>query len=256
MPSNPDLTIDLAGQVAIVTGASSGLGRRFATVLAANGAAVAAVARRADRLQAVIDDIRDAGGTAMPFVLDITDDSAFQTALDDVERTLGNVTILVNNAGIGDGRRVIEQSIADIDKLLDTNVRAALLLSVAVGRRWIERGVPGRIVNVSSMSGFHNRGHGGAIYSISKAALNRATEVLAVEWAPHHINVNGIAPGAFRTEMLDADPERASAMEMSAPRQRLGEVNQLDSTLLYLVSPISDAVTGTTIKVDDGQVPR
>jgi NAD(P)-dependent dehydrogenase (short-subunit alcohol dehydrogenase family) len=120
----------------------------------------------------------------------------------------------------------------------------------------IERKLPGRMVNISSVAAYHYGGNGAALYSITKAGIVRMTEALAVEWARFNINVNGIAPGAFSSEMMDGMLERIGDMTKHFPRQRLGDPAQLDSTLLYLVAPSSECVTGTVIKVDDGQGPR
>jgi NAD(P)-dependent dehydrogenase (short-subunit alcohol dehydrogenase family) len=129
-------------------------------------------------------------------------------------------------------------------------------LACEVARRLIAAGTPGRIVNISSMGAFHYAGNGAALYSITKAAVNRMTEALAVEWVRYGINVNGIAPGAFRSEMMDGMIERIGDFTEHLPRKRLGDPAQLDSTLLYLVAPSSEFVTGTIVKVDDGQETR
>jgi NAD(P)-dependent dehydrogenase (short-subunit alcohol dehydrogenase family) len=130
------------------------------------------------------------------------------------------------------------------------------VLSCEVARRLIERKLPGRQINISSISASNYDGHGAALYSVTKAGIARMSEVLAVEWSRNHINVNCIAPGAFHSEMMDGMIERMGDFSGATPRKRLGHPAQLDSTLLYLCSPASDAVTGTIIKVDDGQSPR
>ena len=249
-------TIDLGGQVALVTGASSGLGRRFATLLAANGARVVATGRRVERLSEVADEIRAAGGTCLPLQLDVTDAEQIAEAVATAERVLGPVQILVNNAGIPDAQYATKMPVELVDQVLDTNLRAPFLMSCEVARRLIERKLPGRIVNISSVGGFHYAGGGAALYSISKAGVNRLTEALAVEWAKFDINVNAIAPGLFASEMSDGMIERMGDLTRGFPRRRIGQPEHLDSTLLYLVSPASEMVTGTVIKVDDGQGPR
>jgi NAD(P)-dependent dehydrogenase (short-subunit alcohol dehydrogenase family) len=140
--------------------------------------------------------------------------------------------------------------------VLDTNLRAPYILSCEVARRLIAAKQPGRIVNISSVSANHYNGEGAALYSISKAGVSRMTEALAVEWSRNRINVNAIAPGAFRSEMMDGMMERIGDFSEHLPRKRIGEPAQLDSTLLYLCSPASECVTGTIITVDDGQGPR
>jgi NAD(P)-dependent dehydrogenase (short-subunit alcohol dehydrogenase family) len=247
---------DLSGRVALVTGASSGLGRRFALVLAAAGADVAIAARRVDRLESVAGDITAFGVRCLPVPLDVTDAAEIARAVAAAHDALGLVDILVNNAGIPDAQRADKLPLELVDRVLDTNVRGPWLMACEVARRLIAAEAPGRIVNVSSMVGFHYAGNAAALYSVTKAAINRMTEVLAVEWARARINVNAIAPGAFSSEMMDGMLERVGDITAGFPRRRLGDAAQLDSTLLYLVSPASEFVTGTVVKVDDGQTPR
>jgi NAD(P)-dependent dehydrogenase (short-subunit alcohol dehydrogenase family) len=243
----------LEGQVALVTGATSGLGRRFALTLAAAGASVVACGRRVERLDEVVAEIEAAGGRAVAVPLDVSDAEAIPGAVDAAEAAFGTVTILVNNAGIPDAQRAHKMSLELIDAVLDTNVRAVFVLSCEVARRLIAAERPGRIVNISSTGGFHYGGNGAALYSVSKAAVNRITEVLSVEWSRYRINVNAIAPGAFRSEMMDGMISRLGDFTKMTPRGRLGEPAQLDSTLLYLCAPASECVTGTIVRVDDGQ---
>jgi NAD(P)-dependent dehydrogenase (short-subunit alcohol dehydrogenase family) len=254
--SLPHFSTDLEGQVALVTGATSGLGWRFAQVLAAQGAPVAVMGRRGDRLEALAAEIAARGGTTLALPLDISVPGGLAPAFDQIEAAFGPVSILVNNAAIPDAQYATKMSIELIDDVIATNLRAPFLLSCEVARRLMAARRPGRIVNVSSMGAHHYRGEGSSLYSTTKAALERMTEALAIEWAPFHVNVNAIAPGAFATEMLEAMVQRYGPISGSFPRQRLGHPAQLDSTLLYLVSPSSEFVTGTIIKVDDGQNPR
>lgn len=249
----PYASTELTGQVALVTGATSGLGRRFALTLAAAGAAVVASGRRADRLDEVVAEIRASGGQAAPAVLDVTDAASIVAAVDTAEAAFGTVTILVNNAGIPDAQRAHRMSLELIDQVIDTNVRGPYLLATEVARRLIAAELPGRMVNVSSMGAYSYGGNGAALYSITKAAVNRMTEALSVEWARFGINVNGIAPGAFNSEMMDGMISRIGEISHAFPRKRMGDPAQLDSTLLYLVAPSSEFVTGTICKVDDGQ---
>lgn len=252
----PNASIDLTGQVALVTGASSGLGYRFAKVLAAQGAKVAIAARRVEKLEALAKEIRDAGGTAVPIAMDATDADQLIAAVAKAEAELGTVTILINNAGIPDAQRAHKMSLELIDQVLDVNVRAPFILACEVARRLIAANKPGRIVNIASVAAFSYTGGGAALYSVSKAAVARSAEVLGVEWSRFNINVNAIAPGAFASEMMDGMLSRVGDMTERFPRKRLGDPAQLDSTLLYLVGPASEAVTGTVIRVDDGQGGR
>jgi len=252
----PNASVDLTGQVALVTGASSGLGLRFAKVLAAAGAKVALAARRIDRLETLAAEIKAAGGEAVAIEMDATDADQLIAAVEKAEQALGLVTILINNAGIPDAQRAHKMSVELIDRVLDINVRAPFILSCEVARRLLAAGKPGRIVNIASSAAYSYGGNGAALYSVSKAAVVRITETLAVEWARNHINVNAIAPGAFASEMMDGMMARMGDFSQNTPRKRIGDPAQLDSTLLYLCSPASDAVTGTSIRVDDGQGGR
>ena len=249
----PYVDADLTGQVALVTGASSGLGHRFAQTLAAAGASVVAASRRVDRLDELVSLINGRGQRAAAVALDVTDADQVVAAVDQAEAAFGTVTILVNNAGMPDAQRAHKMSLELIDAVLDTNLRGPYLLSCEVARRLIAAKQPGRIVNLSSSGSFSYAGNGAALYSITKAAINRMTEALSVEWARNHINVNAIAPGAFSSEMMDGMIERLGDFTKMTPRGRLGYPAQLDSTLLFLCAPASEFVTGTIVRVDDGQ---
>lgn len=253
---SPNFSIDLSGQVALVTVASSGLGRRFAQVLAACGARVAVTACRIDRLEALVAEIEASGGHAAAFALDVTDPAQLVAVVDQVAATLGQVTILINNAGVPDAKRAHRMPLDLIDRVFDTNLRSPYILACEIARRLIDSRTPGRIVNIASMAAFQYHGEGAALYCITKAGMVRMTEVLAVEWAKHDINVNAIAPGAFSSEMMDGMVERMGDIVAGFPRTRLGRPDQLDSSLLYLLSPVSDFVTGSVIKVDDVQNGR
>jgi NAD(P)-dependent dehydrogenase (short-subunit alcohol dehydrogenase family) len=252
----PNASTDLSGQIAIVTGASSGLGARFARVLAASGATVALCARRADKLEALKGEIEAAGGKAAVFEIDVSDQAQCLALAKKVEAALGPVSILVNNAGIPDAQRAHKLPLDLFNRVMAINVHAPWLLSTSLAARRIGDGKPLRIVNIASMAAYEYAGQGAALYSMTKASVVRMTEVLAVEWARYPINVNGIAPGAFASEMMDGMLERMGDITSHFRRKRLGDPAQMDSTLLFLVSPASDAVTGTVIKIDDGQSNR
>ena len=252
----PNFSIDLTGQVAFVTGTTSGLGKRFADVLAACGASVAISGRRAERLEEHATQLRERGTRVAVVPLDMTDSQAVKDAVSTVEEQLGPVTILVNNAGIPDAQRAHKMELELIDKVIDTNLRGPYVLSCEVARRLIEKKLPGRMVNLSSIAYRNYSGNGAALYSTTKAAIARMTEALAVEWARNHINVNAIAPGAFHSEMMDGMVERIGDIAQHFPRKRICDPALMDSTLLYLVSPASEAVTGVVIEIDDGQGPR
>ncbi len=253
----PNNSADLTGRVALVTGASSGLGARFARVLAAQGAAVALCARRKDRLDAVAAEIEAAGGTALAVAMDATDADSAVAAVAATEAAFGTVDILVNNAGMPDAQRAHKMSTQLIDQVLGVNLRGPWILSCEVARRLIAAGKPGRIVNISSVAHYRYDGSGAALYAVTKTAIARMTEALAVEWAHYNINVNAIAPGMFVSEMTDGMFERMGGNP--APllaRKRIPVPEQMDSTLLYLVAPASECVNGAIIRIEDGQDAR
>lgn len=252
----PNVSSDLSGQVALVTGTTSGLGRRFAQVIAACGAKVAVTGRRVDRLEALAEEIRAAGGIAEPIALDMRDNDSIMNCVNQAEAALGPVNILINNAGIPDAQRAHKMSLELIDSVFDTNLRGPYILSCEIARRLIAAEAPGRMINISSVGGFNYSGNGAALYSITKSGIVRMTECLAVEWARFNINVNAIAPGAFSSEMMDGMLARMGDIAQHFPRKRICDPAQMDSTLLYFLSPASEAVTGTYIKIDDGQGSR
>ncbi len=254
--TTPNFSIDLTGRTAIITGASAGLGRRFANVLAACGAKVACTARRREKLDELVDEIVQNGGAAQAFDLDVRDAEQLKAIVPAVAEALGQPDILINNAGIVDAARAVKMSTELVDDVLDTNMRAAYILSCEFARPLIEQKAPGRIVNISSIAATHYDGGGAALYSTTKAGISRITEALAVEWSRFFINVNAIAPGLFATDMSDGMTSRMGNFYEQFPRKRICQPNQMDSSLLYLLSPASECVTGTIIKVDDGQGPR
>ena len=255
--NNPNFSLDLSGQVALVTGASSGLGYRFAKVLASCGAEVAISARRVDKLESLASEIKEDGGKCIVVPIDMVDRNSIRDAVKVVEEQLGTITTLVNNAGIPDAQWAVKQSDELIDNVIDTNLTGPYLLSCEVARQLIEKDLSGRMVNIASIAAFQTTSQSAApLYSTTKSALVRMTEALAVEWASRNINVNAIAPGMFKSEMTDGMIERIGDMTESMNRRRIPTAEQMDSTLLFLVSPSSECVTGTCIKIDDGQSPR
>ena len=255
--NNPNFSIDLSDQVALVTGASSGLGYRFSKVLAKCGAKVALSARRVDKLEKLSEEIKADGGDCMVVPIDMIDRDTIRDAVQKVEEGLGTINTLINNAGMVDAQWAIKQSDELIDNVVATNLVGPYLLSNEVARRLIEKKEPGRMVNIASIAAFNiSPNSASVLYSTTKSAIVRMTESLAVEWARNHINVNAIAPGMFSSEMLDGMLERIGDMSQSLPRKRICMPEQMDSTLLYLVSPSSECVTGTCIKIDDGQSSR
>ncbi len=255
--SMPNFSLDLSGEVALVTGTTSGLGKRFAQVLAKCGAKVILTGRRVEKLEALAEEIKADGGTCEPIPIDMTDRASIRSTLARSEETFGTVTILINNAGIPDAQVITRMSDELIDNVFDTNLIGPWVLSSEFAKRLIAENLPGRIVNISSMAAYNTTAQSAAaLYSTTKLGIARMTEAMAVEWARFNINVNCIAPGAFSSEMMDGMLERIGDISQGFPRKRICDPAQMDSTLLYLVSPSSECVTGTVIKVDDGQGPR
>ena len=244
---------DVSGKVALVTGASSGLGHRFARVLAENGATVIAGARRVDRLENLVETIRNAGGTAHAVGLDVTDVQAVTAALDFCETVAGVPTIVVNNAGVAGGGWAIDNSDDDWRKVMDVNLDAVFRVARDSARRMRDAGKSGAIVNIASILGLRVS-RGLAAYAVSKAGVVQMTAALAVEWGRYGIRVNAIAPGYFESEMTGdhLSSESGQAMTRAIALRRHGREGELDGALLLLASEAGSYITGVTIPVDGG----
>ena len=246
----------LKGRVALVTGASSGLGMQFAKALADNGAAVALVARRANRLADIKKAIEAAGGRAVAIEADVTDRAAMLRAFDATEAAFGTVTILVNNAGIAQSsKRAIEVTAEEWRKVLSVDLDAVFYNAQEAARRMLAAKQPGAIVNIASVLGF-GVSKGVAAYATAKAAVVQVTKALAVELAFKGVRVNAIAPGWFVTEINDKflAGEAGEALKRAIPAGRFGKDGDLDGALLLLASDAGSYITGATIVVDGGQV--
>jgi NAD(P)-dependent dehydrogenase (short-subunit alcohol dehydrogenase family) len=250
----PEFMPSLAGKVALVTGTTSGIGVRFARVLAKAGAAVALTGRRIDRLEAVQGQIKNEGGNAISIPFDITSASDIMRVVADTERRLGPTDILVNNAGINIPCAAVDLSTDDFDLVWRTNVSGAFFMSQQVAKRMIERGKGGQIINIASTGG-HTVVPGFATYCTTKAAMVMMTKSLAHEWAPHNINVNALCPGYIRTDINDEWLQTDEGLERISgfPRRRVGDVSDMDDVLLMLSSGRSRLITGAIITIDDGQ---
>lgn len=243
----------LDGRVAMITGASSGLGERFAQVAAANGAKVVLVARRAERLEAVKARIEQAGGAASVAVADVTNRSKMRSAFDVAERAFGTVDLFVANAGIGKSERPLEATTENWRDIMSTNLEAVFFGAQEAARRMIEAGKPGAIVTISSVAGLLVPVNL-STYAIAKAAVIQATRLLALELGPSRIRVNSIAPGWVMSEMTKEylSSPAGQADGASHPLGRYGQPSDLDGPFLLLASDAGRHVTGTTLAVEGG----
>jgi 3-oxoacyl-[acyl-carrier protein] reductase len=249
---------NLAGRVALVTGASSGLGQQFARALADNGAAVALVARRIDRLLDLQQEIEAAGGKAMAIEADVTDRAAMVAAFNAAEKAFGTVTILVNNAGVAQQSvRATDVTPEEWRRVLSVDLDAVFYWAQEAARRMIAAKVPGAIVNIASVLGF-GVSRGTAAYAVAKAAVVQTTNALSVELASRGVRVNAIAPGWFVTEINDKylESEAGQTLKRDIPMGRFGNAGDLDGALLLLVSNAGAYMTGATVIVDGGQVVK
>ena len=243
---------DLEGKVALVTGASSGLGVHFARTLASAGASVAIAARRAARLATLQADLEKGGAKAIAVSLDVQSGEAVRAAFDAAEAALGKLDIVVNNAGISIVKPALVMPEEDWDAVVDTNLRGAWLVAQTAGQRWVGAKRPGSIVNIASILGLRTIGQV-APYNASKAGLIHLTRALAMEWARHDIRVNAICPGYIETEM-NSDfwkTDGGKRLIDRIPQRRIGKPEHLDGALLLLASEAGSFMTGSVITVDN-----
>jgi len=254
--------IDLSGRVALVTGASSGLGAQFARVLARAGAGVVMAARRIERLKTLRAEIEAEGGDAHFVGLDVTDPASIRAAVAHAETEMGAIDILVNNSGVASTQRLLDVSPDDYDFVMNTNTRGAFFVAQEVARRMIARAkgeapgtfAGGRIVNVASMAGL-GVAPGIAVYAMSKAAVVHMTRAMALEWGRYGINVNALCPGYIDTDLNHHvwQTEAGQRMVQSFPRKRVGTPADLDAALVMLCANESRFVNGAVIAATDGQ---
>ena len=254
-------SIDLSGRVALVTGASSGLGMQFAKTLAAAGAAVVLAGRRVERQKTLRAEIEGTGGDAHVVGLDVTDCDSIKSAVAHAETEMGTIDILVNNSGVSTTQRLTDVSEEDYDYIFDTNTKGAFFVAQEVGKRMLARAqgaapgtfTGGRIVNIASMAGLKVLGQIG-VYAMSKAAVVHMTRAMALEWGRYGINVNCICPGYIDTEINHHHwkTEQGQKLISMMPRKRIGRPQDLDAVLMMLCANESHFVNGAVIQADDG----
>ncbi len=249
----PDYSLN--GRRALVTGASSGLGRHFAKLLAAAGAEVFAAARRTDRLQDLVAEISAAGGKAHAVALDVVDRSSVLRCFDDIEAQGGCPDLIVNNAGTANSATALQLSEDEWDAVVDTNLKGAWLVCQESGKRLVAAQRGGAIVNITSLLAERVAG-GTAPYAASKAGLRQLTESLALDWARYGIRVNAIAPGYITTDLNREFLESPHGQKMLArvPQRRFGTPDSLDGAMLLLASDAGSFITGAFLAVDGGHL--
>ncbi len=245
----------LAGETALVTGASSGLGEHFAGVLAAAGARVAIAARRVDRLETLAARIRASGGTAAPVALDVTDPTSVKSCFDTAEKALGPITVCINNAGITDPAFITRMTEKQWRSVLDVNLDGVFRVGQEAARRMVAARTGGSIVNIASIVGLGAIKTLGA-YAASKAGVIALTRTMGLELARDGIRVNALAPGYISTELNDSFWETDAGKRMIAhiPMRRLGNLSELDGPLLLLASKAGSFMTGSVLTVDGGHL--
>ncbi|MCZ7564184.1 MAG: SDR family oxidoreductase [Burkholderiales bacterium] len=247
------MELRLDGKTAMVTGASSGLGARFARVLAQAGARVAVAARRVERLAQIAEEIAAAGGTARALAMDVTDVASVRAGVAAAEEALGPIDVLINNSGVSFTKRIGEVEEDEYDRVMDTNLKGAFFVAQAVGRRMIAARRAGRIINIASAAGLRPLGQI-SVYGMSKAGVIHMTRSMALEWGRHGINVNAVCPGYIETE-INRDywaTEGGRKLVQMLPRRRVGAPEDLDGIVLLLAAEQSRFVNGAVIAADDG----
>ena len=245
----------LEGKVALVTGASSGFGRHFATVLSRAGAKVVLAARRTDRIAAATREIIDAGGEAVAVTMDVTDSASVSAAFDEAEQAFGVVTVVINNAGITVPKLLLDLSDEDWLSVIDTNLNGVAYVTRESARRMIGAGTGGSIVNIASILAERVQ-KALTNYAASKAAVVQFTKAAALELAQHKIRVNALCPGYFNTELNGAwfETEDGQALIKRIPQRRTGDLVELNGPLLLLASDAGSLMTGSAVTVDGGHV--
>jgi NAD(P)-dependent dehydrogenase (short-subunit alcohol dehydrogenase family) len=253
--------IDLSGRVALVTGASSGLGEQFARTLASAGAAVVLTGRRVERLKTLRAEIEGNGGDAHVVMMDVTDPHSIKAGVAHAETEMGGIDILVNNSGVSSTQKIVDVTEDDFDYIFDTNTKGAFFVAQEVGKRMLARArgaapgtfTGGRIVNVASIGGLKVSSQAG-VYCMSKAATIHMTRAMALEWGKYGINVNAICPGYIDTEINHEQwaTDAGKRLIENLPRKRIGSPQDLDALLIMLCANESHFINGAVIQADDG----
>ncbi len=253
--------IDLAGRVALVTGASSGLGEQFAKTLAKAGAAVVLSGRRVERLKTLRAEIEGNGGDAHVVTMDVTDPHSIRAGIAHAETEMGGIDILVNNSGVSNTQKLVDVTEEDFDFIFDTNTKGAFFVAQEVGKRMLARArgaapgtfTGGRIVNIAAMGALRVAPRVG-VYCMSKAAVVHMTRAMALEWGKFGINVNAICPGFIDTEINRHHWQTDSGKRLidTLPRKRVGQPQDLDALLMMLCANESHFINGTIMQADDG----
>lgn len=254
-------TLDLSGRVALITGASSGLGTQFARTLAHAGAAVVLGGRRIERLKDLRSEIEAAGGDAHVVSLDVTSVDSIKSAVAHAETEVGPIDILINNSGVSTTERLVDVSEDSFDHVFGTNTRGAFFMAQEVAKRMLARAkgaapgvfAGGRIINIASAAGLRTLPQIG-VYCMSKAAVIHMTKVMAAEWGRFGITTNAVCPGYIDTEINHHHWETEGGQKLikMLPRQRVGRPQDLDALLVMLCSAQSDFINGAIISADDG----
>jgi NAD(P)-dependent dehydrogenase (short-subunit alcohol dehydrogenase family) len=249
------LKVDLSGKCALVTGASSGLGRHFAELLAGAGAKVAAAARRRDLVTEVCGAIQRDGGTAVPVQMDVVRSASIEKAIAEAAAALGGLDILVNNAGVTATKPFVDVEEEEWDRVLDTNLKGTFLVAQRVARHMREQGSGGTIVNIASILGLRVAGQVPA-YVASKAGVVQLTKAMALELARYGIRVNALCPGYMETDLNRQffSSEAGQALIRRIPQRRLGRPEELDGALLLLCADAGSYMTGSIVVVDGGHL--
>ena len=248
--------LNLKNKTALITGASRGLGRRFSTVLSKMGANVVLAARNKDKLKETEEIIKNFNGECFTVDIDVNSEESISRAFEKAENKYGEISILINNAGIAVSKSSLKTSIEDWDNVINTNLRGVFACSKVFANNLVNQKKPGKIVNISSIAAEIVLGNYLSSYCASKAAVSHLTRTMAFEYAKYNIQVNAIAPGYILTDLNKNffDTDEGKEMIKTIPQKRLGKPEELDGALLLLCSELGSFMTGSIIRVDGGHV--